>query len=64
MNKQSIVWWVAAAVAVIFLMALIPLGNHDYFQQSSVVGLIYALGWVMVASIAAMVAIYWVKSSK
>jgi hypothetical protein len=64
MNKQSIVWWVAAAVAVDFLLALSVLDNRNYFQQSSVVGFFIILGLVMVAATAAMVAIYWVKSSR
>ena len=61
MNKQSIAWWTAIAVAAIFLLALSSLSNYSYFAAGDVVSLLFSISVLSVAIIAAMVAIYWVR---
>ena len=59
MRRQSIQWWVAGAVAVLFLLGLGSLSNQATLGVNPVAGLLISLVILFVAVVAAAVAVSW-----
>jgi hypothetical protein len=59
MSKQSIAWWVAAAVAAIFLLGVGPVGNYGTLGGLNALTVMTGIILLFVGAIASIVALYW-----
>ena len=59
MSKQTIAWWVAAAVAAIFLLGLGSLGSYSSLGGEAAVSLMAGIVLFFVGAIVSTVALYW-----
>jgi hypothetical protein len=57
--RQMVAWAVVLAVVVLFFLGLGPVGNFSLFGASGIAGILVTLGFILVAGVAAVVAIYW-----
>jgi hypothetical protein len=59
MRNRQIRWWVAGAVAGIFLLGLACVGGLAILGLNPAVGMLISLGILFVASVAAAVGVSW-----
>ena len=64
MSKQAIAWWVAAAVAVIFLLGLSPLGDYAALGGANAVSFTTGVILLFIGAIAAIAALYWGRNAR
>ena len=64
MSKQSIAWWVAAAVLTIFLLGIGPLGDYASLGGANAVSLMTGIILLFTGAIAAAVALYWERTAQ
>ncbi len=59
MSKQTIAWWVAAAVAAIFLLGIGPVGSYASLGGAGTLSVITGITLLFIGAIAGMVGLYW-----
>ncbi len=64
MSKRTIAWWVAAAVVVIFLLGIGPLGDYALLGGANALSFMTGVILLFVGAVAAMVALYWTSMAR
>jgi hypothetical protein len=59
MKKQAVAWWVAVAVAAIFLLGAGPVGNYASIGGAGTLSLLTSISLLFVGAVASIVALYW-----